>query len=290
VVAVKAIACELPRQLGLPLARLHVPDIRGAVLQRGLAASISGTTIWQWLAEDAIQPWRHRSWIFARDPDFAVKAGRVLNLNARQFGGHRPGLGEYVPSADEKSSIQARIRCHATVAANSRHPMLVEHEYERGGSLAYLAAWDVHRAKLFGRLESTAGIQPFGRLVSQVMVEEPYRSARHVFWVLDNGSSHRGAPSVRRLREAHKNLVPLHLPIHASWLNQAKSIPRSSNGKSSRRPPSRRSTSSPPTSSTSRLATKFSPNPFEWKFTRADLAKLLERLASKHLDQRAVAA
>jgi len=71
VVAVKAIACELPRQLGLPLSRLQVPDIKAAVLARGLVASISGSTIWRWLSEDAIRPGRHRSWIFPRDPNFA---------------------------------------------------------------------------------------------------------------------------------------------------------------------------------------------------------------------------
>ena len=59
--------------------------------------------------------------------------------------------------------------------------MLVEHEYERGGALQYLAAWDVHRAKLFGRCEPTTGIEPFDRLVSQVMTTEPYASARRVF-------------------------------------------------------------------------------------------------------------
>jgi hypothetical protein len=141
----------------------------------------------------------------------------VLDLYARQFEGQKLKSDEFVISADE---IQARIRCYPTVAANSGHPMLVEHEYDRGGSLAYIAAWDVHRAQLFGCLEPTTGIEPFGRLVSQVMTEEPYRSARRLFWVLDNGSSHRGAASVRRLQEAHKNLVPVHLPLHASWLNQ----------------------------------------------------------------------
>jgi hypothetical protein len=161
VVAVKAIACELPSQLGLPLARLHVPDIRAAVLRRGLAASISGTTIWQWLCENAIQPWRHRSWIFPRRPDFAVKAGRVLDLYARQFESHRLALGEYVLSADEKTSIQARIRCRPTAPARPGRPLLVEHEYERGGAVVYLAAWDVHRAKLYGRLEPR--VQDYGR-------------------------------------------------------------------------------------------------------------------------------
>lgn len=197
-----------------------MPDIQAEVINRGLVASISNMTIWRWLDEDAIKPWTHRSWIFPRDSAFEPKAARVLDLYAREFEGRELKPDEFVISSDEKTSIQARIRCHSSAAANSHHPMLVEHEYDRGGSLAYIAAWDVHRAKLFGRLEATTGIEPFGRLVNQVMTEEPYCSARCVFWVLDNGSSHRGTAAVRRLQEAHKNLVPVHLPLHASWLNQ----------------------------------------------------------------------
>jgi hypothetical protein len=56
---------------------------------------------------------------------------------------------------------------------------------ERGGALAYLAAYDVHRAQVFGRCEPTTGIVPFGRLVEQVMSVEPYTSAARVFWVVD---------------------------------------------------------------------------------------------------------
>jgi DDE superfamily endonuclease len=281
VVAVKAIACELPARLGLPFSRLHVPDIQAEVISRGLVASISDMTIWRWLDEDAVKPWTHRSWIFPRDPDFEPKAARVLDLYARQVEGQELKSDEFVISADEKTSIQARIRCYPTVAANSGHPMLVEHEYDRGGSLAYIAAWDVHRARLFGCLAPTTGIEPFDRLVSQVMTEEPYRSARRVFWVLDNGSSHRGTASVRRLQEAHKNLVPVHLPLHASWLNQVEiyfSILQ------------RKVLTPADATSLDDLAVNIlafqayyevMARPFEWKFTRADLAKLLQRLASK---------
>jgi hypothetical protein len=98
--------------------------------------------------------------------------------------------------------------------------MRVEHEYDRGGSLAYMAAYDVHRAKVMGRCEATTGIEPFGRLVEQVMTAEPYRSARRVFWVVDNGSSHRGQASVDRLEGQWPTLRLVHLPVHASWLDQ----------------------------------------------------------------------
>jgi len=98
--------------------------------------------------------------------------------------------------------------------------MRVEHEYQRGGALAYLAAWDAHRGKVFGRCEPTTGIAPFARLVQQVMTIQPYASARRVFWVLDNGSSHRGQPSIDRMAKAWPTATLVHTPVHASWLNQ----------------------------------------------------------------------
>ncbi len=96
----------------------------------------------------------------------------------------------------------------------------VEFEYRRGGTLAYLAALDVHHATVLGRCTPSTGIVPFSQLVEQVMTQEPYASARRVFWVVDNGSSHAGQASVQRMREAWPKAVLVHLPIHASWLNQ----------------------------------------------------------------------
>jgi hypothetical protein len=280
VVEVKAIACQLPSELGLPLSRLHVPDIRQEVLRRGLVAKISGSMIWRWLSEDAIRPWAHRSWIFPRDPQFEAKAGQVLDLYAGTFEGKRLRRDEYVVSADEMPSIQALARCHPTQPAGPGRPMRVEHEYKRRGTLAYMAAWDVHRAKVFGRCEPTTGIVPFARLVAQVMGQEPYASARRVFWVVDNGSSHNGAAAVRRLQEAWPRSVLVHTPIHASWLNQVEiylSI-------------TKRKALTPRdfvdlTDAEDRLLRferyyEASAAPFEWKFTRVDLAALLRRLAA----------
>jgi transposase len=220
VVAIKALACELPGVCGVPLSRWHASDLARAAVEQGIVASISGTTVWRWLSADAIRPWQHRSWVFPRDPDFAEKAGRVLDLYQRRFAGETLGKQDFVICADEKTSIQARVRKHPTASPTPGQPMRVEHEYERGGALAYLAAWDVHRAKLFGRCESSTGIVPFGRLVEQVMGAEPYASADRVFWIVDNGSSHRGQTSVNWLQGAFSNLVLVHLPVHASWLNQ----------------------------------------------------------------------
>src|ERR1022692_223173 len=206
VVQVKALACELPSQHQVPLARWSVPEIARQAVASGLVASISDTTVWRWLHQDAIRPWQHRCWIFPRDPDFAAKAGRLLDLYERVWEGQPLREDEFVLSADEKTRIQARARLHAPQPTQSHRPMKVEHEYERKGAGAYLAAWDVHRAKVFGRCEAKSGIAAFDRLVQQVMLQAPYCHARRVFWIVDNGTSHRDERSIRRLQSLHPNL------------------------------------------------------------------------------------
>jgi len=114
-VQVKALACELPHRLGLPLSRLSIADIQQEVVAQGLVAEISGTTLWRWLNADALRPWQHRSWIFPRDPDFAAKAGRVLDLYERRWEGVPLRPTDFVISADEKTSVQARRRKQPTL-------------------------------------------------------------------------------------------------------------------------------------------------------------------------------
>jgi hypothetical protein len=128
-VQVKALACELPHRLGLPLSRLSIADIQQEVVAQGLVAEISGTTLWRWLNADALRPWQHRSWIFPRDPDFAAKAGLILDLYGRLWEGDPLSPTDFVISADEKTSVQARRRKQPTLPGASGRPMRVEHEY-----------------------------------------------------------------------------------------------------------------------------------------------------------------
>jgi len=217
---IKALACQLPKDLGLPFSRFTRKDIAREAIKRGIVASISGTTVWRWLSADAIRPWCYRSWIWPRDPDFERKASVILDLYHGLWEGKPLGPEDYVISADEKTSIQARRRLVPSTAPNAGRAGRIEHEYERKGALAYLAAWDVRRAKLFGLCRQSTGIESFRQLVDQVMAQAPYRSARRVFWVTDNGSSHRGQASIDRLKQWHPRAVLVHTPIHASWLNQ----------------------------------------------------------------------
>jgi len=274
------VACELPARHDRPLGRFSRTELHRLVVEQGVTDA-SATTIWRWLHDRSIKPWQQRSWIFPRDPDFQPKAGRVLDLYARRFEGRRLHPGEYVICADEKSQLQALARRHETVPAASGRPALVEFEYRRGGTLAYLAAWDVHHARLFGRCEPKTGIDPFGRLVEQVMSNEPYASAKTVFWVVDNGSSHAGHRSIDRLEGTYPNARLIHLPIHASWLNQIEiyfSILQ------------RKALTPNDFSDLDAVAARIVAfedhyrqiaKPFEWTFTRSDLDALLGRFAAR---------
>lgn len=289
VVQIKALACELPATLQVPLSRFSVADVAYQARHSGLVATISDSTVWRWLNQDAIRPWQHRCWIFPRDPHFAVKAGRILDLYERVWEGQPLQEDEFVLSADEKTSIQARSRLHCTLAPKPGAAMRVEHEYERCGAWAYLAALDVHRARLFGRCEEKTGIVPFDRLVTQVMTQPPYSEARRVFWIVDNGSSHRGAPCVARLRDQYPKLVPVHGPVHASWLNQIEiffSILQ------------RKVLTPNDFPSLEAVADRLLAferyyesiaQPFEWKFTRRELAALLEKMKTVPEESRMVA-
>lgn len=278
VVQVKAIACELPAALGLPLSRLSTADIVREAQRCGIVASISDKTVWRWLNEDAIRPWQHRCWIFPRDPDFATKAGCILDLYARQWRGQPLKPDEFVISADEKTSIQARMRMHPSLPPRPGQAARIEHEYTRGGAWAYLAALDVHRAKLFGRCEQTTGIKPFDRLVEQVMTEPPYCDARRVFWIVDNGSSHRGQASIERLQAAYSNIVPVHGPVHASWLNQIE-IYFSIVQRKALTPNDFYSLADVQDRLLGFQAHYESiATPFEWKFTRTDLGEIMNKI------------
>jgi hypothetical protein len=216
---VKATACELVAQTKEPLSRQSLADVTTRS-QRALGKPISRSTVWRILDSDAIKPWQYKYWIFPRDPHFVEKAGPILDLYAGHWQGQPLGPKDHILSADEKTSIQARARIHAPLPCGPSQPTRVEPEYRRGGAWQYLAAWDVRRGYVMGRCEAKTGIAPFGRLVEQVLAHEPYRSAERLFWVVDNGSSHRGEAAARRLRGLDARIILVHTPVHASWLNQ----------------------------------------------------------------------
>jgi hypothetical protein len=277
---IKALACERVAETGEPISRQSLADLTFRA-QRALEKPISRSTVWRILDGDAIKPWQYEYWIFPRDPQFSEKAAPILDLYAGHWEGKPLENEDFILSADEKTSIQARRRIHPSLAPGPGRPQRVESEYERAGALQYLAAWDVRRGYVTGRCEATTGIEPFGRLVTQVLTQEPYRSAKRLFWIVDNGSSHRGEAACKRLKGVDARIILVHTPIHASWLNQVEiyfSIIQ-------------RKVLTPndfPDLDAVRMRLALyedlsnqHPKPFAWKFTRDQLADLLERIAAR---------
>jgi hypothetical protein len=284
---VVSIACDVVARTGNPLSRQSTTDLAKRA-QDELDKPISRTTVWEILDEDAIKPWQYEHWIYPRAANFFEKAAVVLDLYEGYWQGERIDPFDAILSSDEKTSIQARIRCHATLPPGPGRCRRVEFEYERGGALQYLAAWDVQLGRVMGRCEAKTGIEPFGRLVEQVMEHPQYRTPfgrsdvqSRVFWVVDNGSSHRGQASVERMREAYPNAILVHMPVHASWLNQVEvyfSLLQ-------------RKVLTPNDSADLQELelrirlyeelTNKQPKPFDWKFTKYDMFDLLQRIARR---------
>jgi transposase len=275
-----ALACQLPAATGVPLARWSCPELAAELASRGLVSAISASSVRRILADHPVKPWRYQSWIFPRDPDFAAKATVILDLYQGFYQGRPLRPGDRIISVDAKPSIQARARRHPTSPPAPGQPMRVEHEYQRKGALALLAALDVHTGKVFASCPKTTGIAPFMALMNQVMSQEPYASAGRVFVVVDNGSDHRGKKAIRRLRDTYPNCIMIHTPVHASWLNQVEiffSIIQ------------KKVVSPNDFASLARLKHTLlafinrynhTARPFNWKFTAADLTELLERTSA----------
>ncbi len=278
--AVVALACHLPATTGVPLSRWTAPELAAELVAQALVSAISPSSVLRILAEHPIKPWQYQSWVFPRDPDFAAKATVVLDLYQGYYQGKRLRPGDRIVSVDAKPSIQARARCHTTGPPGPGRPARVEHEYDRAGALALLAALDVRTGQVFASTPATTGIAPFMALMGQVMSQEPYASAPRVFVIVDNGSDHRGQAAIRRLRAACPNAIMIHTPVHASWLNQVEivfSIVQ------------KKVISPNDFTSTAQLAATLlafidrynqTARPFRWKFTAADLAKLLDRISA----------
>jgi DDE superfamily endonuclease len=277
---IQALACEVVAETEQPLSRQSLADLTDRAKQT-LGKRVSRSTVWRILHEGAIKPWQYDHWIFPRDPAFAKKAAPILDLYAGFWEGQALGPKDFLLSSDEKTSIQARRRCHAETPPRRRRRRRIEPEYKRMGALQYLAAWDVRRGMVMGRCEAKTGIEPFGRLVDQILDQEPYSEAERLFLIVDNGSSHRGQASVARLQARDQRLILLHTPVHASWLNQVEiyfSILQ------------RKVLTPNDFANTDELRirlrlyeelTNRRPKPFAWKFTRQELADWLKR-ASPH--------
>jgi hypothetical protein len=284
---VVSIACDVVAKTGNPLSRQSTSDLAKRARDE-LNRPISPSTVWRILDEDAIKPWQYEHWLVPRAANFFEKAAVVLDLYQGYYQGERLDPFDRVLSSDEKTSIQARIREDPTLEPGPGRCRRVAAKYKRGGALQYLAAWDVQEGRVMGRCETRTGIAAFGRLVQQVMEHTEYSTPLgrsdvrgRVFWVVDNGSSHRGLASVKRMSQSYANAILVHTPVNASWLNQVE-VYFSLLQRKVLTPND--STDLQELELRIRLyeeLTNKDPKPFDWKFTKYDLFDLLQRLARR---------
>ena len=95
---------------------------------------------------------------------------------------------------------------------------------------------------------------------------------------MDNGSSHAGATPIARMRATWPTAELVHLPVHASWLNQIEIVFSLLAGKALK--PADFADLDALAGRLEAFAPRFNATatPFDWRFGRAELADLCRRL------------
>lgn len=215
-----ALACTLPRDSGKPLSRWSASELARAVIQRGIVANISASTVKRWLAADQIKPWQYRSWQHPTDPRFLEKAIPILDLYERAQGLSRQG--HIIVCADEKTSIQARKASAATIPAGPGHAIHVSDRYQRKGAVQLFAGLLVHRGETLARCFDRKRFSEFQVFLRMLFASGWCRRIHVLHLILDNGSTHAPKQLPTWIRTLGLPFdVHLHwLPVHASWLDQ----------------------------------------------------------------------
>ena len=263
-----------------PLSRFSVGDLCHRAEELGVSMPYS--TLWRVLHRAALRPWFQQQWLFPRDPRFLEKATPVLELYHRRWQGLPLGPRDHVLCADEMTGLQARSRLHPGLAPAPGRPSRYEFEYERHGTLCYLAFLDVFTGQVYGETSPQSGIEPFEAALRRCLERPLYRDAERLFLIVDNGSAHHPNTSPARLRAQDPRVEVVHLPTHSSWLNQAEiyfSILQ------------RKGLTPADFASVAALEQRLLwfqwyynqwAEPFRWNYTRAQLEQYLERLSVPH--------
>ncbi len=279
---VKAAACDNAGAVAQGLAHYSIRDLTALVMQTLSLVKLAPSTVWNILDRDAIKPWRYSGWIFPRDPDFAEYADVVLDLYMGSYKGEPLGERDFVLSGDEKPGLLLRTRCCPIVLPSPGKPGLKEFEYRRHGTAVLLALMDIVSGHVLHETVPKSGIVPFLALIKKLLEQEKYRSATRLFFVIDNGSSHARNKFQERLNELfprsdYPEMIAVHTPKHASWLNQIelffsivarKALPHIECRKRSEM-----------ADRLDRFVARHNsnPRPFSWRFTKQDLAELMKK-------------
>lgn len=221
---ITALACTLPKDSGKPLSRWSSPDLAELAIEKKIVSSISASTIRQWLREEKIKPWQHRSWQKPTDPLFLEKATVVLNLyeQAQELARRC----EIIVCADEKTCIQALRVTGGVVAAGPGKTLRRGCRYKRLGIANLFAGLLVHTGETIARFFERKRFVDFQEFLSMILSSLWTRNIRVLHFILDNGPTH--APKqieswIESLRLPFA--VQIHwLPKNSSWLDQVEIV------------------------------------------------------------------
>jgi len=213
---IQAMACEIVAETEEPLSRQSLADlVRRA--QATLGKKISRSTVWRMLHESAIKPWQHEHWLFPKDPQFAEKAGPILDLYAGRWEGKSLGRTDYVLSMDEKTSIQALDRLDPVLPLAPGRAERHGFEYYRHGTLSLYAALNTKTGAVIGSTAARHTSQEFVAFLADVVASQS--RGREIHIIADNFSAHK-TKLVQQFLDSHPKVTLHYTPTYSSWLNQ----------------------------------------------------------------------
>jgi transposase len=211
------LACERPDERGRSLSQWDSVELAKKLIDDGIVAFISPSTVWRILAHHKLKPWRTHYWLnpkAPRDAEFYSRVQGVIDLYTRPLSDH-----EAVLSVDEKTSLQPRSRLAPTKPAQAGLiPNYVEHEYQRKGAVQLFAAFDTRTGKVYGQCYDRKRQKEFIAFLEYLDREIP-AAIRLIHLVLDNVSTHHGK-QVRAWLKDHLRFQLHFTPVHCSWMNQ----------------------------------------------------------------------
>ena len=223
---VTAIACSLPKQSQVPLARWSRAELARRVSQDPTLPQLSASSVGRWLKAERLRPWRYHAWQHIHDPQtFLQRACPVLKAYAQAQALLRAGT--WLVSLDEKTSIQAREGEQPPRPARPDKPVLHEARYHRRGARHLFAGLSVADGQVYGTCRERKCFVDFQAFLQQEIIPEALRrKVQTVTFILDNGTTHAPKQLERWLREQEVawnerlHFQVLWLPPNASWLDQ----------------------------------------------------------------------
>ena len=228
---IKKIAKSRPGEHDLPFSTWSLSKLAEFLVAEGVVDDISHEGLRVLLREEGVTFQRLKTWKTSKDPDYAVKKGRVEHLYAVADGEVIPDAGEpeVIFCLDEFGplNLQPRPGRHwAAVSGKNAEPgraprPRMRATYTRTAGVRHLlAAYDLHEDKLYGHIKprkTRTRFLEFCRYLRSL-----YPPATRIAIICDNFSPHLTTRRDARVGTWAKanNVEIAYTPTNSSWLNR----------------------------------------------------------------------